>query len=149
MWVGKIFFIVFERRLLCSLRPHLCFKYTLITFTFTFSHLADAFIQSDLQMRTIEAIQTIIITVILWNIITVFYSSIFSNIIYSCDGKAEFSAAVTAVFSITWSFRNHTNTLIWCSRNISCWKQLCSIFTGFLINRKFKRTAFIWNTNIL
>ncbi len=28
------------------------------TFTFTFSHLADAFIQSDLQMRTIEAIKT-------------------------------------------------------------------------------------------
>ncbi len=25
--------------------------------TFTFSHLADAFIQSDLQMRTIEAIR--------------------------------------------------------------------------------------------
>ncbi len=25
--------------------------------TFTFSHLADAFIQSDLQMRTIEAIK--------------------------------------------------------------------------------------------
>ncbi len=25
------------------------------TFTFTFSHLADAFIQSDLQMRTMEA----------------------------------------------------------------------------------------------
>ncbi len=32
-------------------------KYSLI-FTFTFSHLADAFIQSDLQMRTIEAIKT-------------------------------------------------------------------------------------------
>ncbi len=27
-------------------------------YTFTFSHLADAFIQSDLQMRTIEAIKT-------------------------------------------------------------------------------------------
>ncbi len=26
-------------------------------FTFTFNHLADAFIQSDLQMRTIEAIK--------------------------------------------------------------------------------------------
>ncbi len=26
-------------------------------FTFTFSHLADAFIQSDLQMRTMEAIK--------------------------------------------------------------------------------------------
>uniref|UniRef100_A0A673KK72 Regulator of G-protein signaling 12-like n=1 Tax=Sinocyclocheilus rhinocerous TaxID=307959 RepID=A0A673KK72_9TELE len=28
------------------------------TFTFTFSHLADAFIQSDLQMRTIKAVKT-------------------------------------------------------------------------------------------
>ena len=28
-----------------------------ITFTFTFIHLADAFIQSDLQMRTIEAVK--------------------------------------------------------------------------------------------
>jgi hypothetical protein len=27
------------------------------TFTFTFIHLADAFIQSDLQMRTIEAVK--------------------------------------------------------------------------------------------
>ncbi len=30
----------------------------LLMFTFTFSHLADAFIQRDLQMRTIEAIKT-------------------------------------------------------------------------------------------
>ncbi len=40
----------------------ICFmKYTsanIITFTFTFNHLADAFIQSDVQMRrTIEAIR--------------------------------------------------------------------------------------------
>ncbi len=27
-------------------------------FTFTFNHLADAFIQNDLQMRTIEVIKT-------------------------------------------------------------------------------------------
>ncbi len=35
------------------------------------------------------------------------------------------------VFSVTWSYRNHSNMQIWCSRNISyqCWKQLCcSIF---------------------
>ncbi len=31
----------------------------LIYFTFTFSHLADAFIQSDLQTRTIEVIKII------------------------------------------------------------------------------------------
>jgi len=26
---------------------------------------------------------------------------------------------ITPVFSVTWSFRNHSNTLIWCLRNIS------------------------------
>jgi len=42
--------------------------------------------------------------------------------------KAEVSASLaTPVFSVTWSFRNHTDMQIWCSRNISyyqCWKQL-------------------------
>jgi len=44
--------------------------------------------------------------------------------------KAVFSASL--VFSVTWSFRNHSN-VIWCSRNISyycqCWKQLRFIFS--------------------
>ncbi len=36
-------------------------------------------------------------------------------------------------YSVTWSFSNHYNVLIWCSRNISyyyqCWKELlCLIF---------------------
>jgi len=30
--------------------------------------------------------------------------------------KAEFSASLQ--ISVTWSFRNHSNMLIWCSRNI-------------------------------
>ncbi len=38
---------------------------------------------------------------------------------------------ITPVFSITWSFRNHSNMLICCSINISyyyqCWKQLCCL----------------------
>ncbi len=33
-------------------------------------------------------------------------------------GKAEFSAAITPLFSVTWSFRNNSNMLILCSRNI-------------------------------
>ncbi len=59
-------------------------------------------------------------------------------------------------------FRNHNNMLICCSRNISdyyqCWKQLCCtiflwklmhfIFHDSQMNRKFKRTAFIWNRNL-
>ncbi len=36
----------------------------------------------------------------------VFYVNIFLNAIYSCDGKAEFLASITPVFSVTWSFRN-------------------------------------------
>jgi len=33
---------------------------------------------------------------------------------------------ITQIFSVTWSFRNHFNTLICCSRNIY-WKQLCCL----------------------
>jgi len=32
--------------------------------------------------------------------------------------------------SVTWFFRNHSNMMIWYSRNISyyqCWKQLCCL----------------------
>ncbi len=36
---------------------HFADKISGLHFTFTFIHLADAFIQSDLQMRTIEAIR--------------------------------------------------------------------------------------------
>ncbi len=51
------------------------------------------------------------------------------TLIYFCKGKAEFSAAITPVFSVTRSFRNYFNLLIWCWRNISCWKQFfCLIF---------------------
>jgi len=41
----------------------------------------------------------------------------------------EFLDAITPVFSVVWSFTNHSNMPIWCSRNISycyeCCKQLC------------------------
>ncbi len=42
------------------------------------------------------------------------YFNIVENVICSCDGKAEFSF-ITPVFSVTWSFRNHSHMLIWCS----------------------------------
>ncbi len=32
-------------------------------------------------------------------------------VIYSCDGNTKFSAAITPVLSVTWSFRNHCNML--------------------------------------
>jgi len=67
------------------------------------------------------------------------------------------------LFSVTWSFRNHSYMLVWCSRNSSfyyqCWKQLCSwiflwtllhiVFQHSLIKIKFKRTAFIQSINLL
>ncbi len=31
---------------------------------------------------------------------------------YTCDGKVEFSTSITPVFSVTCSFRNHSNWLI-------------------------------------
>ncbi len=50
--------------------------------------------------------------------INVFNFNIILNVICSCDGTAEFSAATSHFFSVTWSSRNHSNLLIWCSRNI-------------------------------
>ncbi len=49
--------------------------------------------------------------------------------------KADFFCNITPVFSVTWCFRNLSNTMI-CSRNISyqCWQQLwCLIFLWKLI----------------
>ncbi len=34
------------------------------------------------------------------------------SVIYSCDGKSEFTAAITPVFSVTWSFRKHSHMLL-------------------------------------
>ncbi len=46
---------------------------------------------------------------------------------------------ITPIFSVTWSFRNHSNILICCSRKNSyyyhCWKQLCCLI--FLSNIYF------------
>ncbi len=54
--------------------------------------------------------------------------------------KAEFSAAVMLVHSVTWSFRNHSNMLICFSRNISYhyqgWKWSSCLL--FLLNMKCK-----------
>jgi len=52
-------------------------------------------------------------------------------VIYSFDAKAGFLESLLClitVFSVTQSFRNHSNMLICCSRNVSyyypCFKQL-------------------------
>ncbi len=67
--------------------------------------------------------------------IKVFYCNIFLNTIYSCDAQLNFQHHYS---SVTWSFRNHSNMLIWCSWNMyyyQCWKKLCQFsflfFSGF------------------
>jgi len=66
---------------------------------------------------------------------------------------------ITSVFSVTWSFRNHSNMLIWCFKNHFLLSMLKTVvllnifvetviirfFHNSLTKRKFKRTAFIWN----
>ncbi len=52
-------------------------------------------------------------TVIIWNITIQnnFHFNIFQNIIYFCDQSWIFSI-ITPVFSVTWSFRNHSDLLL-------------------------------------
>uniref|UniRef100_A0A672PKX3 Nuclear receptor domain-containing protein n=1 Tax=Sinocyclocheilus grahami TaxID=75366 RepID=A0A672PKX3_SINGR len=58
-WVTTAPFInIYVSLISCIKRKVMYLKYMHTLFTFTFSHLADAFIQNDLQMRTIEAIKT-------------------------------------------------------------------------------------------
>ncbi len=54
----------------------------------------------------------------------------FSNVIYSCKGKAEFSAAIAP-------FLDPSGIIL------ICWFSAQETF--HMGNRKFKRTAFIWN----
>ncbi len=55
--------------------------------------------------------------------------------------KLNFYSHYTPVFSVTWSFRNYSNMLIWCSRNISdyfqCMKTVSYICGNWFLN-------FIW-----
>ncbi len=51
----------------------------------------------------------------------------FKKVIYFCEGKAEYSAAIIPFFSVT-SFRNHSNMVIVCSVIIGS-----KLFTMFLI----------------
>ncbi len=43
---------------------------------------------------------------------TFFCFNTFWNVIYSCDGKAEFLTAIALVLSATWSLRNHSYSLV-------------------------------------
>ncbi len=57
------------------------------------------------------------------NILKCYYNSkylfsiwIFKTLSYSCDAKLNFQHDY--LFSVTWSFRNHSNMLLWCWINI-------------------------------
>ncbi len=78
----------------------------------------------------------------------------------SCDAKLNFHHHYSSL-QCHMIFRNHPNMLICCSIKISnyyhCWKLLCCLIflwkpwymiQDSLMNRKFKRTAFIWNRNL-
>ncbi len=55
----------------------------------------------------------------------------FKSKMYSCDGKAEFSAAITPVFSVTWSFRNHSNIPISAQEHFLLLSKLKTVFIFF------------------
>ncbi len=63
--------------------------------------------------------------------------------------KVEFSASLLQS-CVTWSFRNPSNIMIWCSRTfvIMNVNNVLNIFSQHsLMNRKFKRTEFILEIN--
>ncbi len=70
---------------------------------------------------------------------TVFYLNILKKVIYSSDQSWIFSI-ITPVFSVTWSFRNHSNMLIWCSFLIINVENICaaSYFCGNCDTLPFK-----------
>jgi len=53
---------------------------------------------------------------------------------------------IIPVFSVTWPFRNHSNTMIWCSRNISHYYYVENNYVHFYVRifwwiESFERTA--------
>ncbi len=101
------------------------------------------------HQRCIYLVRNTVQTVILWNNIIILnnYILIYFNVIYSCDCKAEFSAAITPVFSVTWSFRNHSDRLICCLINIeyscACLISFVETLIWFLNERHLIRI--FWN----
>ncbi len=62
-------------------------------------------------------------TVILWNITSIWNKCFLLEYIVKCNlfmwCAAVIFSIITPVFSVTWSFRNHSNMLICCSRYVS------------------------------
>ncbi len=90
---------------------------------------------------------------------SVFYVKMCLNVMYFCDQSCIFSI-ITPVFSVTWSSEiiliywfaaQETFLIIINVENIHIFVQtvIHFIFQDSQMNRKFKRTAFIWNRNLL
>ncbi len=127
----KAIFSIF--RFFCTLRFHI-FKYCPIITNHTSTESLFIQLSDDLWISILKN----------WHIRLVLCFRD-TNVIYSCECSAP-------VFSVTWSFRNHFNMLICCSRNIYNMLKMFNVFVEavihflyYLINIKFQRTAFIWN----
>ncbi len=78
----------------------------------------------------------------MWNIITIEMTVFYVNII-KCNLFlwSNLISIITPGFSVTWSFRNHTNMLICCSRNVFDYYLIIfgnydAFFQDYLMNRK-------------
>ncbi len=75
-----------------------------------------------------------------------------NKIIYCCDQSCIFSI-ITPVFSVTWSseiiiirwFDLLSLSITVVVPNVFYWKLIYCTFQNSFLNRKFKRTAFIWH----
>ncbi len=72
---------------------------------------------------------------------------------FSCYSKAEFSAVITAFFSVTWSFRNYYNMLLCCLRDNSYYIHYYNqcqnsfvLFSELFVERTAEIKSF-WNTD--
>ncbi len=77
--------------------------------------------------NTVKNANSNIVKLLQFNITMFFIVLIFVMVIYSCDGKTEFSASITPVFSVTWAFKNHSNILI-------CWSRKSILKIVVLLN---------------
>ncbi len=68
------------------------------------------------------------------------YLNIFQNVLYSCDGKAEFSASV---FSVTWSFWNHYDKYADLLLKKHFW--LLSMLKTVVMCNVFMETVIVWS----
>ncbi len=101
---------------------------------------------SSAHQGCIYLLENAVKTVKLCNIITIQNKCFLLEYLLKCNlfpwSNLNFSI-ITPVFS---SFRNHSNMLIYHSRNISpyykCWKQLsCFLFSGFSDEQKVKKNS--------